>query len=53
MRDPADRGVYVAAGITEILSTPRGASTFEAGMTVLLVSACDDLASVIDLFRRR
>ncbi|MBX3227078.1 MAG: TrkA family potassium uptake protein [Labilithrix sp.] len=34
------------------LETPRGGSTFEAGMHVLLVSARDDLAAAIDLFRR-
>jgi trk system potassium uptake protein TrkA len=35
------------------LQAPRGASTFEAGMDVLLVAARDDLASVIALFRQR
>lgn len=35
------------------LQAPRGASTFEAGMDVLLVAARDDLAAVIALFRQR
>lgn len=35
------------------LETPRGASTFDEGMQVLLVAARDELAAVIDLFRRR
>lgn len=35
------------------LQAPRGASTFEAGMAVLLVAAREDLAAVIALFRQR
>jgi len=35
------------------LQAPRGASTFEAGMDVLLVAAREDLAAVIALFRAR
>lgn len=35
------------------LQAPRGASTFEAGMNVLLVAAREDLATVIALFRQR
>lgn len=34
------------------IETPRGASTFEDGTHVLLVAGRDDLAAVIDLFRR-
>lgn len=34
------------------IQSPRGASTFEAGMDLLLVSARDDLRTVIDFFLR-
>ncbi len=34
------------------IQAPRGASTFEVGMDLLLVSARDHLAEVIDLFQR-
>lgn len=45
----------VVAGMSQDgeVETPRGASTFEGGMHVLLVAGRDHLAAVIDLFRRR
>jgi trk system potassium uptake protein TrkA len=44
----------VVAGMSNegAIKAPRGASVFEAGMDVLLVSAQKDLASVIDFFLR-
>jgi trk system potassium uptake protein len=45
----------VVAGMTKdgVIQAPRGASVFVAGMNLLLVSAREDLASVIDFFLRR
>lgn len=50
---PLPRSCVVAGMSHEgILQAPRGASTFEAGMQVLLVAAREDLETVIALFRQ-
>lgn len=48
------RSCVVAGMASEgVIQAPRGASTFIAGMDLLLVAARDDLSAVLDLFLRK